>query len=79
MPLGKRRAIYQERLEQGVEPTFAGRLLPFYLEFAARFGAAASNAMVFLQFSRDVMDAALERSDVLQDLVYLLNNAPVFA
>lgn len=48
-------------------------------DFAARFGAAASNAMVFQHFSRDVMDAALERAGVLQDLVYLLKNAQVRA
>ncbi len=31
MPEGKRRTIYQRRLEQGVLPTFMGRVLPFDL------------------------------------------------
>ena len=31
MPEGKRRTIYQERLEQEVLPTFAGRVLAFDL------------------------------------------------
>lgn len=32
MPEGKRRTIYQERLEKEVLPTFAGRVLPFDLD-----------------------------------------------
>lgn len=32
MPEGKRRAIYQERLENEVLPAFAGRVLPFDLD-----------------------------------------------
>jgi predicted nucleic acid-binding protein len=31
MPQGRRRTIYQERLEKEVIPTFAGRVLPFDL------------------------------------------------
>ncbi len=37
MHAGKRRTIYQERLEHEVLPTFAGRVLPFDLEAAQAY------------------------------------------
>ena len=37
MPAGKRRTIYQERLEHEVLPTFAGRVLPFDLDAAQTY------------------------------------------
>lgn len=41
-------------------------------DFAARFGAAASEISVFKHFPRDVIDSARSRMDVLQQLVHLL-------
>lgn len=46
-------------------------------EFAARFGAAASNALVCQHFARDVIDTALARVSVLNNLVHLLLKAQV--
>ena len=46
-------------------------------EFAARFGAEASNALVCQHFARGVIDTALGRVPVLNNLVHLLLKAQV--
>jgi len=45
MPEGKRRTIYQKRLEQEVLPTFAGRVLPFDLETSQAYAHLMARAM----------------------------------
>lgn len=49
----------------------------FKQEFAARFGATASDALVCQHFARDVIDTALARVPVLNNLVHLLLKAQV--
>ena len=44
MPEGKRRTIYQERLEHEVLPTFAGRVLPFDLEASQAYSDLMARA-----------------------------------
>ncbi|ROH88123.1 type II toxin-antitoxin system VapC family toxin [Pseudomethylobacillus aquaticus] len=44
MPEGKRRAIYQKRLEQEVLPTFAGRVLPFDLDASQAYADLMTRA-----------------------------------
>ena len=44
MPPGKRRTIYQERLEREVLPAFAGRVLPFDLDTSKAYGALMARA-----------------------------------
>lgn len=44
MPEGKRRTIYQERLEQDVLPTFAGRVLPFDLDASQAYADLMARA-----------------------------------
>lgn len=44
-------------------------------DFAARFGAAASESLVLKHFPRDVIESARARVDVLQQLVHLLTHA----
>lgn len=44
MPAGKRRTIYQERLENEVLPTFAGRVLPFDLEASKAYAELMARA-----------------------------------
>jgi predicted nucleic acid-binding protein len=46
MPEGKRRTIYQERLENTVLPTFADRVLPFDLEASQAYADLMSRARV---------------------------------
>lgn len=48
-------------------------------EFAARFGATASDALVLRAFSRDVLDEARYRITVLDTLLNLLTNAEISA
>lgn len=55
MPEGKRRTIYQERLEKEVLPTFAGRVLPFDLD--------ASQAYADLMARARVVGAAIGKAD----------------
>jgi predicted nucleic acid-binding protein len=45
MPTGKRRAIYQERLEGEVLPIFAGRVLPFDLEASQAYANLMARTM----------------------------------
>ncbi|MEL4073122.1 type II toxin-antitoxin system VapC family toxin [Ochrobactrum sp. GPK 3] len=44
MPEGKRRTIYQERLEQEVLPTFAGRVLAFDLDTSRTYADLMARA-----------------------------------
>lgn len=44
MPEGKRRTIYQERLEKEVLPTFAGRVLPFDLNASQAYADLMARA-----------------------------------
>ena len=44
MTQGKRRAIYQERLEREVLPAFAGRVLPFDLDASKAYGELMAQA-----------------------------------
>jgi len=44
-------------------------------DFAARFGATASEAVVLRHFSREAIEAALVRMDVLRSIVHLLTHA----
>ncbi|MCL2345616.1 MAG: type II toxin-antitoxin system VapC family toxin [Desulfobulbus sp.] len=44
MPEGKRRAVYQNRLEQEVLPGFAGRVLPFDLDTSQTYANLMSSA-----------------------------------
>ena len=44
MPEGKRRTIYQERLEQEVLPTFAGRVLAFDLDTSRAYADLMARA-----------------------------------
>ena len=44
MPEGKRRTIYQERLEKDVLPTFAGRVLPFDLDASQAYADLMARA-----------------------------------
>lgn len=44
MPEGKRRTIYQERLEKEVLPTFAGRMLPFDLDASQAYADLMARA-----------------------------------
>ena len=44
MPQGKRRSIYQERLEREVLPAFAGRVLPFDLDASKAYGELMAQA-----------------------------------
>lgn len=46
MPQGKRRTIYQERLEREVLPAFAGRVLPFDLDASKAYGELMARARV---------------------------------
>ena len=46
MPPGKRRTIYQERLEREVLPAFAGRVLPFDLDASKAYGELMARARV---------------------------------
>ena len=46
MTQGKRRAIYQERLEREVLPAFAGRVLPFDLDASKAYGELMARARV---------------------------------
>lgn len=45
MPEGKRRAIYQDRLEKEVLPTFADRVLPFDLAASSAYAELMARAM----------------------------------
>ena len=44
MPQGKRRTIYQERLENDVLPTFTGRVLPFDLDASQAYADLMARA-----------------------------------
>ncbi|MDZ4138407.1 MAG: type II toxin-antitoxin system VapC family toxin [Erythrobacter sp.] len=44
MPQGKRRAVYQDRLEREVLPAFVGRILPFDLEASHTYADFMSQA-----------------------------------
>jgi len=44
MPAGKRRAIYQERLEREVLPAFGGRVLPFDLDTSQAYAGLMARA-----------------------------------
>lgn len=44
MPAGKRRAIYQERLEKEVLPAFASRILPFDLDASQAYADLMAQA-----------------------------------
>ena len=46
MPEGKRRTIYQERLESEVLPTFTGRVLPFNLDASQAYADLMARAKV---------------------------------
>ena len=46
MPDGKRRTIYQERLEREVLPTFAGRVLAFDLDTSKTYAELMARARV---------------------------------
>lgn len=45
MPEGKRRTIYQQRLEQDVLPAFLGRVLPFDLDASKAYSHLMTRAM----------------------------------
>lgn len=45
MPEGKRRAIYQDRLEKEVLPMFTGRVLPFDLAASSAYADLMARAM----------------------------------
>lgn len=55
MPAGKRRAIYQDRLEGEVLPAFTGRVLPFDLD--------ASQAYAGLMAEARAADKAIGKAD----------------
>ena len=44
MPAGRRRTVYQERLEREVLPAFKGRVLAFDLETSQAYAALMANA-----------------------------------
>lgn len=44
MPKGKRRAVYQERLEREVLPAFSGRILSFDLDASRAYADLMANA-----------------------------------
>jgi predicted nucleic acid-binding protein len=44
MPEGRRRSIYQSRLEQDVLPAFAGRVLPFDLDASRAYATLMARA-----------------------------------
>jgi predicted nucleic acid-binding protein len=44
MPEGKRRSIYQDRLERDVLPAFKGRVLPFDLDASQAYAALMARA-----------------------------------
>jgi len=44
MPEGKRRSIYQDRLEREVLPAFSGRVLPFGLDTSQAYAALMAHA-----------------------------------
>ena len=44
MPAGKRRSIYQERLEREVLPAFTGRVLPFDLDASQAYAELMAQA-----------------------------------
>ena len=44
MPEGRRRSIYQNRLEQNVLPAFAGRVLPFDLDASRAYATLMARA-----------------------------------
>ncbi len=44
MPQGKRRTIYQERMEREVLPTFTGRVLPFDLDASKSYADLMARA-----------------------------------
>ena len=44
MPAGKRRTIYQDRLEQEVLPSFKGRVLPFDLDTSQTYAGLMAKA-----------------------------------
>lgn len=44
MPEGRRRSIYQDRLEREVLPAFTGRVLPFDLDASQRYGTLMARA-----------------------------------
>jgi len=44
MPAGKRRALYQERLDNGLLPAFAGRLLVFDLDMSKAYAELVARA-----------------------------------
>lgn len=44
MPEGRRRSIYQNRLEQDVLPAFAGRVLPFDLDASRAYATLMARA-----------------------------------
>lgn len=44
MPNGKRRTIYQERLEREVLPAFSGRVLPFDLDASKAYADLMTRA-----------------------------------
>ncbi|MCW6537748.1 type II toxin-antitoxin system VapC family toxin [Sphingomonas lycopersici] len=44
MPTGKRRAVYQERLEREVLPAFSGRILSFDLDASRAYADLMANA-----------------------------------
>ena len=46
MPQGKRRTIYQERLEKEVLPLFAGRVLPFDLNTSQAYANLMARARI---------------------------------
>ncbi len=46
MPQGKRRTIYQERLEKEVLPAFAGRVLPFDLDISKAYADLMARARI---------------------------------
>lgn len=45
MPKGKRRSIFQDRLEREVLPAFTGRVLPFDLDASQAYAALMARAM----------------------------------
>jgi predicted nucleic acid-binding protein len=46
MPTGKRRTIYQDRLEREVLPIFTGRILPFDLDASQAYADLMAHAIV---------------------------------
>jgi toxin FitB len=44
MPLGKRRSIYQDRLEQEILPALKGRVMPFDLDTAQAYSSLMARA-----------------------------------